>query len=222
MTIQEAYITYLQLSESNFTNANLNTDKARFVNLYNYVQIRYVEWVLEKRNQDDLRDVQLLLNIGISLDKDKEELEYVLYDLPTNYLNSSNLSVYASYKKCKNVRLYTFEVQNDNVEEYLADIFNKPSFHDRETFYTKANNKVVVYKSDFDISDVKLSYYRYPKKVDIEGYENLEGKTSTNTHPELDDKAVNRIIAAMVKEHDLISNDLQKHQLSTNRLFSEV
>ena len=61
MTIEQAYLTFLQEVNRNSTEDNIDVDKSRFVLIFNKIQSKYVEWVLEKRNEDELRDIQKLL-----------------------------------------------------------------------------------------------------------------------------------------------------------------
>ena len=81
---------------------------------------------------------------------------------------------------------------------------------------------MVVYVDNFKVKEVKLTYYRYPKKVDIAGYYDEFGNQSTNIDPELDDKAVNVILLAMSKEFALNNGDANKGQLDSQRLFSPI
>jgi len=197
MTIEEAYLVELQLVNRNFTNDNADVDRSRFIVAFNYMQIRYVEWVLEKRNEDDLRDLQEILVLDLSLTANKVSVDHKDYTLPENYFNHSSLRVLASKNSCKDVRLFSHEIKNDNVEEYAEDCFNEPSFEYRETFYTLNSREVSIYFSDFDITQSLLSYYRYPVEVDIVGYHTLEDKPSKNINPEFSDRITHRILMAM-------------------------
>lgn len=220
--INEAYVKFLNLVNRNATNNNINVDRLRFIILFNSTQNKYLEWILEKRNEDATRYVAplLLLEQPLTLSSKKEQFDE--YKLPTNYFDLANLHIYAESGKCKDQRMTTFEAKIEDVEELLNDENNKPSFEFRETFYLTSNNKVVVYKDGFSINKVLLSYYRYPKKVDIQGYIHLDGTPSEDIHPELDDKVVDRILLAMSKEFSAINGDTAKYQLDKDRLFTEV
>lgn len=222
MTSEQAYLSFLQLVNRNFTNDNIDVDKSRFVMLYNRVQSRYVEWVLEKRNDDELRDIQDLLVLDKSLIKLSKVLNHQDFEIPKDYFNLSTIQVYASKSKCKDVKIGAHEVKNDNVEEYIIDSFNEPSFEYRETFYTLNSNRVSVYFKDFEISKVFLSYYRYPKDIDILGYIDINGANSTNSNPELPDRVVNKVLLAMSKEYSAINEEYNKYQVDKDRLFSKI
>lgn len=222
MTIEQAYITFLQEVNRNSTEDNIDVDKGRFINSFNKIQGKYVEWVLEKRNEDELRNVQNLLVLDESLANGTLNENHKDFPLPTNYFEHSSLQVFASKSKCKDIKLFSFEVKNDNVDEYLADCFNEPSFEYRETFYTLSSNKVSIYFSNFDITKVKLAYYRYPVQVDIEGYINTEDVQSTNIDPEFSDRIVNRILTAMSMDFSGINEEYNKFKVDKERLFSKI
>lgn len=222
MTAEQAYLTFLQQVNRNFTEDNIDVDRSRFVLLFNKVQNSYVEWILEKRNEDDLRDIQNLLVLDKKLSGGTEVENHKDFKLPEDYFNHSSLQVFGTKSKCKDIKIYSFEIKNDNVDEYLADCFNEPSFEYRETFYTINSNNVSVYFKDFDISKVKLSYYRYPKQIDMEGYINLDNQISTNIDPEFSDRIVNRIIIAMAKDYSAINEEFNKYQADKDRLFSKI
>lgn len=222
MTIEQAYLTFLQEVNKNGTEDNIDVDRSRFVLSFNKIQNKYVEWILEKRNEDDLRDIQNLLVLDKKLTEGQIEENHKDFPLPENYFDHSSLQVFASKSKCRDIKLFSFEIKNDNSDEYLADRFNEPSFEYRETFYTLSSNKVAVYFSDFDITKVKLAYYRYPIKVDINGYINLEGEQSIDINPEFSDRVVNRIITAMAKDYSGINEEYNKYQADKDRLFSKI
>lgn len=222
MTIEQAYLTFLQEVNRNSTEDNIDVDKSRFVLIFNKIQSKYVEWVLEKRNEDELRDIQKLLILDKPLLKGKVKENHKDFPLPKDYFNHSSLQVFGTKSNCKDIKIHSFEIKNDNVDEYLADCFNEPSFEYRETFYTLSSNTVSIYFSKFDITKVNLSYYRYPVQVDIVGYINLDEQQSTNINPEFSDRIVNRIITAMSKDFSATSEEYNKYQADKDRLFSKI
>lgn len=220
MTIEEAYIKYLDLVNRNATNNNINVDKPRFIILFNDMQNRYLEWILDKRNKDDIRYVQLMLVNNYKLSENLNEDVYTSFTLPENYFNFSNLRVKAKKGKCSGRNMLVYEAKSENREELLNDEFNKPSFEYSETFYYFSNDSVLIYKDDFEIEDAKLSYYRYPQKVDIDGYVHLDNSASVTIHPEWDDKVTIRILIAMAREFAAINSDAGQYQLDKDRLFT--
>lgn len=220
MTISEAYIKYLDLVNRNATNNNINVDKPRFIILFNDIQNRYLEWVLDKRNSDDIRYIQLMLVNNHALIENDNKDVYTSFSIPNNYFNFSNLRVNSKRGNCKNRKMLAFEIKSENREELMNDEFNKPSFEYSETFYYFSNDSILIYKDDFEIQDAILSYYRYPNKVDIDGYLHLDGSVSTSIDPEWDDKVTMRILIAMSREFAAINSDAGQYQLDKDRLFT--
>lgn len=196
---------------------------ARFTLLYNEVCPRYVEWVLEKRNEDVIRDISILLKTDKKLTKVGSNSSSESYSLPGDYFNFSNLQVYASKGKCKNQKLLVFEIKSDDSEELLADVNNEPSFEWRETFYFMTQKQVKIFRSDFTFDKVTMSYYQNPRKIDIAGYVNTEtGAPSQNVDPEFDDRVVMRILLGMSKQFAAINSDSAKYSLDKDTLFGEL
>lgn len=222
ITIDQAYLQFVNQVNRNLTNNNINVDKPRFVLLYNDVRNRYIEWILNKRNEDAIRYVAPLLKPNVKLDKISEKHTYDDFKIPDDYFDLANLHIHANNASCKKIEMKAVEIKVEDVEEKYQDEFQKPSLSWRETFYHTADNKVLVYKKDFDIQEAFLSYYRYPKKVDIQGYIHQDGTASQNVNPELDEKAVGRIIIAMAKEFSAINQDVQGYQIDNSRLFTSV
>lgn len=207
----------------NSTNNNLNVDTSRFIILFNKVSIEYATWLLEKRNEDGIRYLSPLLVLEQPLIEDSRKDTHTTFNLPLNYLDLANLHVFVSKEACKNVKVKSFEVKSENLEELLDDDSNKPSFEYRETFYLTASNKVNIYKSDFEISKANLSYYRYPKKVDIAGIERVDQSISTvDIDPEFDDKVVHEILTAMAKQFSATNGDQLGYQTNKDKLFSKI
>lgn len=222
MTIEQAFIQFLALVNRNATNNKVNVDKPRFVLLFNDMQRRYVEWILEKRNSDTIRYLQKILINEFPLVVQSTVTTFSKFTLPQNYFDFSNISVYASTECCGKRRLSTFEAKSENREELLVDVNNNPTFEFEETFYYFSEDSIVIYRDGFNIDSVLLTYYRYPLQVDIAGYINLNNAASTSINPEFDDKVVNRVLIAMAKEFSAINSDTDAYQLDKDRLFTEV
>lgn len=222
MNVNEAYLKFIQKVNKNYTNDNIVVDRGRFVLLYNEVQNKFVEWVLEKRNEDDIRDIQVLLVPDEELSLKNKILNHQDFELPKDFFSFSNIQVFARNKECSKAKLQAFEVKSENTEELLADVHNKPSFKFRETFYKIGSNTINVYVDDFDISKLYLTYYRYPRQIDIEGYLKIDKTQSINIDPEFDDKIVDRILSACAKEFNINDENLQKVQFDKDRIFSRI
>lgn len=221
MKIEEAYIRFVDIVNRNMTNNNVNVDKIRFIFLFNSASIKYLSWILEKRNEDDIRQAAPFLILDSELKNLEKQTGFNKYKLPKDYFDLANVNVFATKGNCVNQRLFTFEAKSENTEELLSDENNKPSFEYRETFYLTASNNLVVYKDNFDIESVVLSYYRFPKKVDIEGYFKENGSASVNIDPEFNDRAIEKILLIMAKDFTATNGDTTGFQINSARLTSE-
>lgn len=223
MTIEQAYINFLNLVNRNLTNNNVNVDKPRFVLMFRDIQLRFEDYLLENRFDEAIREASHLLVTDKPLSQKSDHEDKTKFSLPKDYFDLSNLHVYANKGDCKKARMHTFEVKSENTEELLNDKNNEPSFKYRETFYfTSGDRTVSVFKKDFDIQSVNLTYYRKPKEVDIEGYINTDGTPSVSVDPEWEDVSVNKILLAMSKEFAAINSDSNQYNLSKDRLFQPL
>jgi len=115
-------------------------------------------------------------------------------ELPDNYLYYKGLSITASNKECSKQKLYSLLTEEANVEALLRNPLTRPDFNWRETFHTLSGNKIKIYKNDFNVVSVELTYYRKPKKFDIAGYTNELSQNSTNSDLEFKDDLAEKII----------------------------
>jgi hypothetical protein len=75
--------------------------------------------------------------------------------------------------------------QNDLSTLYFDANFS-PSFEWRSTFATIGQDNITVYTDDtFEIENLYLTYLRYPRPIDSEGYINIDGMDSGNQDCEL-------------------------------------
>lgn len=217
MKIIEAYLRFNQLVNGNITSNNISVDKPRFVLLYNAAQTRYLENMLDKRNDDGIRAVSELLVVDKKLEKVGEAITHSLFSLPKNYFDHGGAWAEAISNGCSD-KMKLYEVKSEDIEEKFNDWSHEPSFKYRETFYLTSGGNFIVYKKDFKVEKVYLTYYRKPKDVDIEGYIDFDGTASKNIDPELSERVVEKIIRIMAKENSINSGNPQQAQLDTARL----
>lgn len=218
MSPQEIKLRLLQKVNKNLINQGISLDLPRAMYLYNQEAIRMVEKVIEQRDSDDIRLIQTLLENSKSLQKNKDTDRGTLFKLPKDYFAFITVVGYADKGGCKNKRIKLFEIKHENEDEVTLDENNEPSFKYREAPYTIGSDSVHIFRKDFDITKVLLSYYRYPRKVDIAGYVKEDGTQSKDIYPDLDDKLVLRIIDSAAKSFNLNANELQKIQFDKERI----
>lgn len=206
MNFENSYQKYLILIEENGTTTKLSTDKNRFAVKYNISQNKIIEWLIESNASDENRYLQSIKKNNEKLVESNTKEDYASFLLPKNYFDFIRLKVLGSKDQCKNQLLKTREIKGENVENYFLDVNLQPSFKYRETFHTIAENAIQVYKKDFKIASAEMSYYRYPKQVELEDPDNPESQFK-DEELEFDDKLINRIIFMTASLHDLSSED---------------
>ena len=206
MNFEESYQKYLILSESNGTTDKLSTNKGRYAVKYNISQNKIIEWFIENNSTDENRYLQSLKVPYEELTLLDTKTDYTSFSIPKNYFEFIDLRVFGKKDKCLNQEFRSREVKGENVSNLLIDSHSVPSFKFRETFYTIAKDAVQVFKEDFDISSTQMSYYRYPKQIELENPDNPESQFK-NEQLDFDDKLINRIILSTVALHELSSDD---------------
>lgn len=221
MLIEQAYQKYLQKVEKNGTNDNISTDRGRFVVLYNESTNKIIEWLLDRRSEDDVRYIQKLLIVDKKVSSSTKRLDHYDFKVPENYFDFSNVYALGSTTDCKGEKLYLFPIKEEDKNEILQDPYNKPSFLYRESPYTLSSDAVNVYADDFSIDSIFLSYYRYPNQIQLINPEDPESLFNESIEIEFDDKLVDRIISLCAGEFD-INEENQRFQFQKQRVIQKV
>lgn len=220
MKAEQAYLKYQLKVEKNGTNDNIATDRGRFVLLFNESQNKFIEWILDNKNKDDIRYIEKLLVLDKKVEESKTYKNHQYFQFPKNYFDFSNVYAYASSDCCKEEKIDLFPIKEENKNEILQDEYNKPSFLWREAPYTIASNGVNIYKDvDFKFDYILLSYYRYPNQISLTSQDNPESGF-TNTEIEFDDKTVDRILSIAAGEFDL-NQENSRFQLQKQRVIQK-
>ena len=126
------------------------------------------------RRKDDL---QVLLSEESLVVTEKQD--YFFSTIPSDYLQWKRVDVFACKGCCENRRMTVYLAEEGNLNQLLRDKSKQPNFEWAETFATLINNKVHIYTNkDFEISSADLTYYRQPRKIQIQNcvdpYTNVE------------------------------------------------
>jgi len=119
---------------------------------------------MSKRRVDDL---QILLResalTGVITDTYFEATNF-----PTNYLEFKRISTKAKQECCPDLTpVSCYLAEEANVSLILRDPLKRPDFEWRETFCTMIDNNIRIYKTDFDIINPVLTYYKKPRNIEI-------------------------------------------------------
>jgi hypothetical protein len=214
MKIEDVYLGCKLRVESNVTNGGVALDKPRFVDLFNASQIKFIDDCLKRKNDDSIRDIDILLRRDVRLEKTGKTLGKAMFKKPKDLYSYINVRGEAVRGKCVADDFLLWEAKPENVHELLTDEYNKPSFKYRETFYTIGGDGIAAYTDGFDIRAIYMTYYRNPVQVDIEGIVR-EGGVSSSIDPEFADRVVVRIMDILVKEFD--KNEFQTDRYSVDK-----
>ncbi len=115
-----------------------------------------------------------------------------------------NAYVLANKGNCKNRILDVIEVvKQGDTRMKLISPHTSPSFLYQETLCMISSDNFYVYSdstNSFTITDLYISYLRYPVNMDVAGYFHLDGTASTNVNCELDSYLENELLDLVVEE----------------------
>jgi uncharacterized protein (DUF3820 family) len=156
------------------------------------------------RRKDDLQ--KLLIKEPITTTK---KTDYYVADLPADYLQWKRVDAFAKKDCCENRRMTVYLGEEGNLSQLLRDKSKQPNFEWGETFATLINNNVNIYTNDeFEVEDAYLTYYRQPRKIQIQGcsdpYTGLI--STTDVQSEFKDDIIELIIDEAVS---IIAGDIE-------------
>jgi hypothetical protein len=167
---------------------------------------------LDRRGEDEIRYVQRLLIDDLKITSSTFHLDHQDFKLPENFFDLSNIYALGSKGICKRSKIDLYEIKDEHRNQILSDDLSCPSFKFREAPYSLSSDNVKVYTNDdFKVDEILLSYYRYPRKIEL--LDELNPESDFKTDPEMDDKFINRVIDLAVSDFFLSQND-PKYQAS--------
>lgn len=215
-TTEQAFIKFQIKINETYESSKIGIDRGRFVILYNEAQNKMVEFILSKKNTDDYTYIQNILVPNKKLPRLTSINDADVFEMPEDLLNLSSAYSTATQGKCKDAKIFLFDIKDDNKTEVLQDEFNKPSFLAREAPMSIADNKLYLYKENFTHNNLFLSYYRYPKQIKLLDPDNPESQFDPNINPEFDDLLLDRILSMAASEFE-INTESQKFQIDRMR-----
>lgn len=207
MTPNDIYEKYIVKAEKNSTNDNFSTDRGKVALLYNELSVRVVDFYLNNRQLDTLKDIQVLLVDNEELTPLESKENYVFFELPSDFLSWSSARATASKGDCTGEEITLFELRDEDSGNIITSSFFSPSFDYREVPYNFTKNQLKVYKeSGMDIDEAFLTYYKYPVRIQLQDPDNPESMFQ-NVQIELPEKVVDRIVSAMVGDFKMNNSD---------------
>ena len=173
-----------------------------------------------KRRIDDL---QVLLR-PLELDLKKEDCHFASTNWPEDYFEYKRVSIKGATDCCQvNKGWKIYLVEEENIDILLTDVNKKPNFEWRTTLVTLMNNTVKIWTNDeFDITEAKLTYYKQPRRIQIQGVSDpYTGQISqAEVECEFKDDIVELLIDETVK---ILSGDIEyglAHQIADKSVES--
>lgn len=109
-------------------------------------------------------------------------------------------------------------VKEGDLRTHYFDVNYNPNFEWRETLATLGSDNLYIYVTDFEITGVHLTYLRYPRYIDIEGYTRLDGTPSVDQDCELPEYAKQDIVDLAVKFAAHATDNVLQSQAAENRI----
>ncbi len=173
---------------------------------------------MAKRRIDDLQILLEETNLpGVQLDNFFESTA-----IPANYMEFKRISAFATSECCPEPRSMTvYLAEEANVDLLMRDPLKRPDYDWGETYCTWIGDDVRVYRRDFNITDVNLTYYRQPTLIEIAGCQNPYDGTTTFVDVEADFK--DDIMEVLLDETAaVIAGDIENfNQYQTNQQDAE-
>jgi len=212
--VNELYYEFSLLLNKNNQNKNVNIEKHNFVYLYNREALRWLnEYLNTNNNSDNVFIISELLVKDLELKRIENTNEYSVYEIPEDlaYLLPAESKSYVG-----NCILYNY-IKKPNVNIYLEDKFTKPSLAWERGLGELVDRGIIIYKNNFEINKTVITYYRTPKKIDMQGYKHYDGKESSDINPDVSSYISSEIINRVVTEINREFEDQFGFQVSKER-----
>lgn len=132
----------------------------------------------------------------------KEPITAYEVTIPEKYYLPIDIILSCSKKGCTKHRVDIKRiVKHGDVTTWVNNPHYTPSFAYQETFAAISNNKIICYTNDdFTIEEMRVSYLRYPAKIDFEGYITLDSQPSQTVNCELPEYLEDELLELTVME----------------------
>jgi hypothetical protein len=200
----------------------------------NEAQIKLIKQKLSTNNVHRLgldafkkryEDLQILVephkSIKITKDNNSKNNRYYseIKDLSPKYMFFIDAFILADKTPCKDRQINLRMIKHADLQTLVNNNHYKPSFEYQETLSTISTDKIDVYTDGtFEPKSAHISYIRYPKKIDKEGYINFDGEASENQDCELPEFLQDELIDLAVQELALSTENIPAAQASGQRI----
>lgn len=156
-------------------------------------------------------------------EKDKRIHQWVsdITALVPRYMFYVDSYILADKGKCLNriIRVNPDLAKHADVQLLLDNTHYKPSFEYQETFNTISSSEIAIYTDGtFTPKEIYISYLRYPKYINKEGYVDFEGNSSSNQDCELNDYLEDELVDLAVQNLAMYTENVAAVQSSQLRI----
>lgn len=173
----------------------------------NEAQIKLIKRNVFTRKYEDFQNLIVDYSVNpLSLteaDKNINQWTAPLSELNPEYLFYLDCYILADKGRCKDRKIWINRdlAKRGDLQFILNNNHYKPSFEYQETFNTTSADLISVYTDGtFTPKKLYISYIRYPKYIDKEGYINLKGDESVNQDSELEAYLEDQLIDLTVQD----------------------
>lgn len=207
LALNEAQIKLIkQKYDGTSTNTGLGFDS--FKKRYEDIQVLIEDYI---KHPLDLKEV----------DKNIHQYSADIGDLTPKYLFYVDAYVIADKGKCKDRKIWVNKdlIKHADIQILLDNEHYKPSFEYQETFSTLSEDKVSIYTDGtFEPKKLYLSYIRYPKYIDKQGYVKFDGTASADQNSELEEYLEDELVDLTVQNLAMYTENIAAVQSSQIRI----
>lgn len=175
-----------------------------------------------KKRYDDLQ--LLITEKSVALvDKNTETHKFsgTISTMNPKYMFYVDGFILANKGKCQNRPLYLRLVKHADLWMWLNNSLLRPSFEYEETIGTISSDEFEVYTDgSFTPTEVKITYIRYPNKIDKSGYIDFDGSASTDVDCELSEYLMDELVDLAVKELAMNTANNNAVQYTQDRIMN--
>lgn len=173
----------------------------------NEAQIKLIKQNVFTRKYEDFQNLIVDYNVNplklTEADKNINQWTASLTELDPVYLFYVDCYILADKGRCKDRKIWINRdiARQGDLQFILNNNHYKPSFEYQETFNTISSDQISIYTDGtFTPKKLYLSYIRYPKYIDKEGYINLEGNASITENCELEAYLEDQLVDLTVQD----------------------
>lgn len=213
------YLKFLNKINKGNTQGDIACDKDRFVLIFNEVKNRWVEQTLKVKDSILIDSLWEIVKTEI-LKNGTDKKEYIEFKIPEDFYEVVLAQCAAKRGKCKK-NLFLREVKNQDKNILRYNINYRPDFDFEWSIISIQSGTLRVYKSDFNIENVTLEYYKVIEDLDIEGYTHLNGNASINKPINLSEQYIDQILNLAAEEFERNFQNPNDLQLAKDRTKSQ-